>query len=135
MMRITTMAIFLSVFAYAQKTHTINGVIKDKDTGELIPGALIKVKEFPEINVQTNEYGFYSISLPEGDYTLDINYLKHIEATKKIHLAESLKMNWDLERQDVEIEEVEIKKGPLSFPTKQKSELRYWMFRQCLNFL
>ncbi|AZA52744.1 carboxypeptidase-like regulatory domain-containing protein [Chryseobacterium sp. G0201] len=121
MMRVTTMAIFLSVFAYAQKTHTINGVIKDKDTGELIPGALIKVKELPEINVQTNEYGFYSISLPEGDYTLDINYLKHIEATKKIHLAESMKMNWDLERQDGEIEEVEIKKRTSIISNKTKT--------------
>ncbi|MEN4759719.1 TonB-dependent receptor [Chryseobacterium sp. C39-AII1] len=110
MIRLTTMAIFLSAFSYAQSTYSINGIVKDKDSGELISGAVIRIKERPEINVTTNEYGFYSISLPENDYTLIINYTKHREASKEVHLSEAKRMDWDLYRDDNEttIQEVVI---------------------------
>ena len=110
-MRITTMAIFLSVLSYAQKNYTVNGIIKDKDTGELISGAVIKVKERPEISIETNEYGFYSLSLPENDYTLIITDPKHKIVSKAVHLYEAVKVNWDLEREDSLIEEVRLKKN------------------------
>ncbi|WP_326981510.1 TonB-dependent receptor [Chryseobacterium sp. MYb264] len=96
MIRLTTMAIFLSVFSYAQSTYSINGVVKDKDSGELISGAVITVKEVPEISIKTNEYGFYSLSLPENDYTLIINYSKHHEISKEVHLDATKRMDWDL---------------------------------------
>ncbi|ANF50685.1 collagen-binding protein [Chryseobacterium glaciei] len=121
MMRITTMAIFLSVCSYAQKNHSINGVIKDQDTGEIISGASIKVKEKPEITIETNEYGFYSISLPESDYTLIINHNKHGTITKNIHLYETVKMDLTMEKEDAVIEEVLInKKNKTTAFTKSK---------------
>jgi hypothetical protein len=110
MMRITIMAIFLSVCSYAQNTYSINGIVKDKKTGELISGAVIKVKELPEISITTNEYGFYSISLPENDYTFTMSHDRHQDALMKIHLNETKKVDWNLGREDeTMIEEVVIK--------------------------
>lgn len=120
MMRITTTAIFLSVLSYAQKTHTINGVIKDKDTGEFITGALIKVKENPNFNAETNTEGFYSLSLPENDYTLIISYKNHKDERKKIHLDEAIKLNLTLEKEGALIDEVIIKESKKEALTKSK---------------
>jgi hypothetical protein len=108
-MKTTMLAIFLSAFAYGQN-YSINGTVKDKNTGELISGAIIKVNELPDITVTTNEYGFYSISLPENDYTLTIIHNRHQDIIKKIHLDETMKMDWALAREDENvIEEVVLK--------------------------
>lgn len=110
MMRITTMTIFLSVLSYAQRNYTVNGIVKDKDTGEIITGAIIKIKETAEINIQSNEYGFYSFSLPEGSYTMIISDNKHKEIIKEIQLYNTVKMDLNLEKDDKLIEEVFIRR-------------------------
>ncbi|MCS3530186.1 carboxypeptidase-like regulatory domain-containing protein [Chryseobacterium sp. JUb7] len=110
MMRITTMAICLSVGCYAQKSYSINGVVKDQNTGEVIAGATIRVKDNPEISIETNDYGFYSLSLPENDYTLIISHNKHRPETQNVHLDAEKKMDWELEKDEgIEIEEITIK--------------------------
>lgn len=119
MIRLTTMAIFLSVFSYAQSTYSINGIVKDKDSGELISGAVIKVKERPDISITTNEYGFYSISLPESDYTLIINYTKHREASREVHLDAAKRMDWDLYKDDKN-NETTIEEVVINNPKKAK---------------
>jgi len=122
MVKITTMAIFLSTLCYAQKNFSINGVVKDQDTGELISGAVIKIKEKPEISIETNEYGFYSLSLPESDYTLIISHNKHKDATQNIHLDSTKKMDWNLKKDEYIIEEVKLKdvKRYKAFSTQSK---------------
>lgn len=120
MMRITTMAIFLSVFSYAQKNYSVNGIVKDQSTGEAISGAVITVKENPEISIQTNAYGFYSLTLPESDYTLIINYNRRKIDSKTIYLHESLKIDWALEKEESLIDEVVIKNQKKNPVTKSK---------------
>lgn len=122
MMRITTMAVFLSVCSYAQKNYSINGVVKDQDTGELISGAVIKIKEKPEISIETNEYGFYSLSLPENDYTLIISHDKHKDAAQNIHLDSTKKIDWTLKKDEYVIEEINLKdvKRSKAFSTQSK---------------
>jgi hypothetical protein len=53
---------------------TLSGYIKDKATGEELIGAIVQVKAL-KIGVATNEYGFFSITLPEGEYELEISFL------------------------------------------------------------
>lgn len=121
MIRITTSAILLSAFSYAQNTYPVSGVVKDRDTGELISGAIIKIKEKSEINVQSNEYGFYSLSLPEGDYTLQISYSNRKNESKEIHLHETLKVDWGLIKEETLIEEVQLKKSKTVVSTRSKT--------------
>jgi hypothetical protein len=119
-MKTTVLAIFLSSFAYAQNSYSINGLVKDESSGEPITGATIKVKENPTITIETNEYGFYSMSLPENDYTLIISHSKHQTLSKSIHLDGTLKMDWSLKKEN-EIELVELKGKKSPVVTKSKS--------------
>ena len=63
--------VFISSFSVnAQKGSSISGVIKDNTTGETLIGATVQVKELPNIVGVSNSYGFYTINLPAGSYTL-----------------------------------------------------------------
>lgn len=54
---------------FAQQRYTVSGTIRDKKTGEALIGVSVSVKERPGAGVMSNAYGFYAISLPEGNYT------------------------------------------------------------------
>lgn len=54
----------------AQEKFTISGTLKDGSSGEDIIGARIAVAEAPGVGAISNTYGFYSITLPAGTYTL-----------------------------------------------------------------
>ncbi|MBL4655705.1 MAG: carboxypeptidase-like regulatory domain-containing protein [Bacteroidia bacterium] len=55
------------------KRYTISGYIKDDESGELMIGATVWVKEL-KTGSSTNSYGFYSITLPEGNYNLEFSF-------------------------------------------------------------
>ena len=57
---------------FAQTKHTLSGYVKDQKTGEQLIGAALVVKEIPATGATTNAYGFYSITIPEGKYTVVI---------------------------------------------------------------
>jgi hypothetical protein len=61
--------------AFAQTKYTISGTIKNTETGEALIGANLVVKELPGTGVASNAYGFYSLSIPEGNYTIIVQYL------------------------------------------------------------
>ena len=54
-----------SSLIHAQKNYTISGTVTDEFNGETLFGTSIFLKG-TSIGVITNEYGFYSISAPEG---------------------------------------------------------------------
>ena len=55
--------------------RTLNGYIKSAKDGEVLIGATILVKENPMLGTSTNAYGYFSLSLPSGQYTLQVAYL------------------------------------------------------------
>jgi len=50
--------------------YTVSGSVKDSTNGEDIFGATVKVKELENTGAVTNAYGFYSLTLAAGTYTL-----------------------------------------------------------------
>ena len=76
---------FFSNLLFAQETYTISGIIKEKSSGETLIGVAIT---FPDIlkGTSSNEYGFYSFTLPEGTYNMEISYLGFRTISKKIVL-------------------------------------------------
>ena len=58
----------------AQKTYTVSGYIKEGETGEDMISATVYIKELLK-GTTTNLYGFYSITVPEGNYNLIVSYL------------------------------------------------------------
>lgn len=93
------MLIYLCVDLRAQSTkYTIHGIVKDSSTGELLIGANIKVLELKEVTVNSNEYGFYSLTLPKGNYTLLTHFIGYSEDTSMIELNNNLVLDIKLSR-------------------------------------
>lgn len=82
---------------FAQEKFTISGTLRDKASGEELIGATVVVKEIPNTGKAANEYGFYSITLPKGIYTLKGTYIGYEEMTKTVNLDKNLKIYWELE--------------------------------------
>ena len=61
---------------------SLSGNIKDKTNGEALIGVTVSIKELKSGAV-TNNYGFYSISVPKGNYTVEVSYVGYESVTKK----------------------------------------------------
>lgn len=87
----------------AQK-HTLSGYVREEGSKELLIGVNIFV---PELNTGsiTNEYGFYSITLPAGTYNFAISYVGYQKKTEEIILDKDVVRNFIL-TPGKEIEEV-----------------------------
>jgi len=85
---------FLQLFA--QKKFTISGTIKDESSGEELIGASVRIVQLPQKGTTTNNYGFYSLSVPEGDYTLEFSYIGYNKSTQGISLHRNQRVNISL---------------------------------------
>lgn len=74
---------------------TISGEIREKGTGELLIGVVVGADP-PKSGAVSNAYGFYSLSLPPGTYTLQFNYLGFQVVSKKITLDVSQIVNIEM---------------------------------------
>ena len=101
--------LFLSNFSFAQKTEkvTLNGYIKEASSGETLIGASVYVFEL-ETGTTTNEYGFYSLSLPLGSYKIEFSYLGFDSQIKEIELKENIKLDIDMGENANELVEVVV---------------------------
>ncbi len=96
------------IVAQAQQKFTISGTIKDSASGEELIGVLVSVRELEATGVSTNEYGFYSITLNEGSYTLLYSYLGYKIDSVKISLHQNVKQNIRLANAGESLQEVHV---------------------------
>lgn len=82
--------------AHAQSKFTISGIITDSATGETMIGATVSVKEQSGVGAVCNNYGFYSLTLPQGNYTLLVNYSGYSEISKQIALTANQQIDFKL---------------------------------------
>ncbi|MHA8065735.1 TonB-dependent receptor [Aquirufa sp. ROCK2-A2] len=98
---------FLSITLFAQKS-TISGYIKDKSNGEGLIGASVYVKELKS-GTSSNTYGFYSITVAPGTYTLVFSSTGFKKIEKQISLRENTKeLPIELESEISELAEVKV---------------------------
>ncbi len=100
--------ILLPALLFSQNRYTISGTIKDSATGETSIGAIVAVKELPGTGVSANEYGFYSITLPEGKYTIIYSLLGYKPDSVKMSLNRNIKQNIRLATEGNSLQEVKI---------------------------
>jgi hypothetical protein len=96
----------------AQQKYTLSGYIKDNASGEDLIGATVSINDLNKGSV-TNEYGFYSLTIPAGIYTFTFSYIGYQTKTLKIDLRKNVRQNIELQSIAIQEEEVEIvvKKG------------------------
>lgn len=97
--------VFLSFNASAKLT--VSGYVRDAGTGEELIGANVAILESGAGTI-TNIYGYYSLSVDPGFYTLVYSYVGYQTITKPIKLGEEMLINIELEEAALEISEVTI---------------------------
>lgn len=97
--------LFLSAAMLAQNKYSLNGTVKDQSSGETLFGATVFVQN-SSIGTTTNEYGFYSLSLEEGKYTLIISYLGFDDVTQEIEIIQDQNLNIELSESTDQLKEI-----------------------------
>ena len=100
--------IFCTLSGIAQNNYTLSGYVKDGKTGEELIGAVVVIKEIPATGVSTNAFGFYSITIPEGNYTVSVQYLGYELSAQQISLKQNIKQNIILKEKSKQLDEVEV---------------------------
>ena len=85
----------VSIVTIAQKKYTISGYAKDAQTGETLIGATITIKDNSR-GITSNQYGFYSITLIEGNYELIGSYVGYQPKIIEVRLEADQQLNFDL---------------------------------------
>ncbi len=104
-MKITSLTIliflvFSGIQVFSQEDITLSGYVKEASNGESMISATIYVVEL-QTGVVSNTYGFYSITMPQGNYTIEYRYVGYNTVSMTMELLSN-------RREDVELEE-EIK--------------------------
>ncbi|MEX0985842.1 MAG: carboxypeptidase-like regulatory domain-containing protein [Bacteroidales bacterium] len=100
--------LFITVHSFGQK-YTISGFVQDKATGEMLIGASVYDAN-AAVGAITNEYGYFSLTLPKGDVLLAVSYVGYTTFSEEIALDRNMEYIIDLEP-NLQIEEVTITSG------------------------
>ena len=79
----------VTTVGYSQQKFTLSGTVRSQRTGETVINASIKTTERGE-GVSSNEYGFYSITLPAGEYEITWSAVGLGTQTEHINLEKDL---------------------------------------------
>ncbi len=104
--------LWLCVFLFnysvqAQEKYTLSGTISEETSNETLIGVNILIPELSTGTI-TNEYGFYSITLPKGDYKVILSYLGYTSKSETISLTSNLNKNFSLIESLESLDEVVI---------------------------
>ena len=96
----------------AQRRHTLSGYVRDESGESLINATIYDLTH--GIGTTTNEYGFFSLTLPEGEHQLRISYVGYADLVEKVKLEKDRHCDISL-RADVKLPEVVVN-GDLNSP-------------------
>ena len=97
-------------FIYTQNSFTISGYVQDNSNNELIIGASVIVKEL-QIGTVTNNYGFFSLTLIEGEYDLIFQSLGFEDQSLNFSLDRNISVNIFLNENIESLDEVILSKN------------------------
>lgn len=104
------------------KLGTIKGYVTDQNNGEALIGATVLINELAD-GTLTNAFGYYSISVPEGEYTVVISYLGYEQMQANVSVYGSKDYSLELKEQTALLQEVLVTdKSPLILQQAQMSK-------------
>jgi hypothetical protein len=107
---------------FAQEKFTISGYVESDSDMERLTGATVVAG--PGLGVATNNYGFYSLTLPAGTYRLTCRFIGYKTQTKQIDLKNDTILNFQLAT-GIELEEIEVKANRNDEAASQLSTLSF----------
>jgi hypothetical protein len=97
-----------NIFAQNNGKATISGYVKDAKNGEGLIGVSVYIKELGTGNT-TNSYGFYSVTVPAGNYTLVYTYIGYNKQSIQINATtEAIKKDVELIEESTSLKEVVV---------------------------
>lgn len=96
----------IGITVHAQNI-TLSGYIRDESNGEVLIGATIYVEEL-ELGTVTNTYGFYSITIPQGRFSLQFAYLGYKTKRQNINTNKSQTLSVQLKEASKTLNEVVV---------------------------
>ncbi|MBN8701819.1 MAG: TonB-dependent receptor [Bacteroidetes bacterium] len=104
----TLFVLVASVFySVSQEKYTISGYVKDATNGETIIGANVYI-DGTTTGTTSNVYGFYSLSLPKGNYSIAYSFVSYKKIIKPIELNANITISVEMETDDKTLTEVVI---------------------------
>jgi hypothetical protein len=98
--------LLISLISYSQQKYTLSGTISDSKNNESLISVNISINN--KIVAITNEYGFYSATLPAGEYAIVFSYIGFQSVEEKIKLDKDIKLNLKLVEEGEQLKEVVI---------------------------
>ncbi|RYF96272.1 MAG: TonB-dependent receptor, partial [Chitinophagaceae bacterium] len=85
----------LALLSEAQQRFTLSGYVKDSLSSESLIGASI-VPTSGSNGISSNNYGFYSITLPRGDYQVMVSFAGYQSRMLTVTLDRNIEYNFEL---------------------------------------
>ena len=101
------LCLFLSSYIYAEDKFTISGFVSDQNNGENIIGVNIFCKDLKQ-GVISNTYGFYSLTLPKGNYEILFSYIGYETQIYNISLNKNLEKNIGFQISSFSVGEIQV---------------------------
>ncbi|MCB9225287.1 MAG: TonB-dependent receptor [Crocinitomicaceae bacterium] len=92
------LCLFIGISASSQDKFTLSGYVKNQGSGEELIGAVIKTNVNGQaVGTVANSYGFYSLTLPAGTYSITYTFVGFAPFTKEIELTKNMKVDIEME--------------------------------------
>jgi hypothetical protein len=117
---------------FSQEKFTLSGTIAEEESGETLSGVNVIIPEI-QAGAITNEYGYYAITLPKGDYDVYYSSIGFAPIKTRISLSENIVNNIalliDTEELDAviikaDLEKLNIRKPQMSVNTLTSSTIK-----------
>ena len=104
-----TLLLLLTIITtgFSQEKVTLSGTITAANSNETIIGSNIVIKSIPAYT-STNEYGFYSITIPKGNYKIEISSIGFQTKEINVDLNKNTNLNVSISENSEELQEVII---------------------------
>lgn len=109
-MKLITLISFVFLFITTgtgfSQNHTIYGIVKDSLSGETLSGSSIFINDLHY--TISNNYGFFSITVPDGEYNLSCSYIGYFSSNIRMNINKDVRLEISLSPQNFSISEVTI---------------------------
>ncbi len=105
---VITLLLLSDTITAQNNNYSVGGTIRDANTGEVLIGAVIYVKELKGTGAGSNEYGFYSLTLKQGNYNLIFSYIGFQSDTVSINLTSDKRIDVSLKSGAILTEEINV---------------------------
>ena len=95
---------------YCQEKVTLSGYVSDSENNETLIGVNVIIPNL-KIGTTTNDYGFYSLTVPRGDYKLQISFLGYKNQEIDLIILSDFSQNFNLQKEIQVLDEVVIEES------------------------